>query len=68
MAQMEQWSVLGNVLNYIQYDKHPRNYITCINAVNKYKNSFDAGKERDVVELDFWCHTKNIMRRISRCV
>ena len=24
LAQMEQWSILSNVLNYIQYDKHQR--------------------------------------------
>ena len=40
MTQMEQWSILSNVFNYIQYDKHPRNYHNLsINAVNKYKNS-----------------------------
>ena len=26
LAQMEQWSILSNMLNYIQYDKHPKNY------------------------------------------
>ena len=26
MAQMEQWSILSNMLNYIQYDRHPKNY------------------------------------------
>ena len=24
LAQMEQWSILGNMLNYIQYDSHPK--------------------------------------------
>ena len=53
MTQMEQWSILSNVLNYIQYDKHPKNYHNVsINAVNKYKSSFDTSKERDLVELD----------------
>ena len=28
MTQMEQWSILSNVLNYIQYDKHQRTIIT----------------------------------------
>ena len=23
-SQMEQWSILGNVVNYVQYDRHPR--------------------------------------------
>ena len=25
MTQMEQWSILSTVLNYIKYDKHPKN-------------------------------------------
>ena len=54
MTQMDQWSILSNVLNYIQYDKHPKNYHDLsINAVNKYKNRSDTSEERDIVELDF---------------
>ena len=26
LMQMEQWSILSNTLNYIQYDRHPENY------------------------------------------
>ena len=26
LAHMEQWSILSNTLNYIQYDRHPKNY------------------------------------------
>ena len=26
LTQMKQWSILSNVLNYIQYKKHPKNY------------------------------------------
>ena len=38
MTQMEQWSILSNVLNYIQYDIYPKTYHSLsINAVNKYK-------------------------------
>ena len=37
LAQMEQWSILSNTLNYIQYDRHPKNYHSLgISAVNKY--------------------------------
>ena len=51
---MEQWSILINVLNYIQYHRHPRNYHSLsINAVNKYKNNVDIKEKGDVVELDF---------------
>ena len=54
MTQMEQWSILSNILNYIQYDKCPKNYHDLsIKAVNKYKNSLDTIEERDIVELDF---------------
>ena len=53
MTQME-WSILSNVLNYIKYNKHPRNYHNLsVNAVNKYMNNLDTGEERDIVELDF---------------
>ena len=36
MTQMEQWSILSNVLHYTQYDRHPKNYHNLsVNAVNK---------------------------------
>ena len=42
LAQMEQCSVLSNTLNYIQYDRHPKNYHSLgISAVNKCKSSLD---------------------------
>ena len=54
LAQMEQWSILSNKLNYIQYDRHSKNYHNLgISTVNKYKNHSDAKEERDMIELDF---------------
>ena len=51
---MEQWSILSNMLNYIQYKRHPKNYHTFgISALNKYRNSLDVKLERDIMELDF---------------
>ena len=51
---MEQWSILSNTLNYIQYDKHPKNFHNLgISAVNVYKNGSDAKKEKGMVEIDF---------------
>ena len=54
---MEQWSILNNVVNYIQYDSHPWNFHSLnINAVNKEKcrrNSNINEEGRDVLELDF---------------
>ena len=36
LTEMEQWSILSNALNYIQYDKHPKNYHSLgISMVNK---------------------------------
>ena len=60
LTRMEQWSILSNVLNYIQYDKQPKNYhIIIISVVNKEKyrrNSFIKEEERDTLEL--WTHTR----------
>ena len=51
LAQIEQWSILSNVINYVQYDKHPKNYYSLnISTVNKEKcrrNSYMKEEERD---------------------
>ena len=50
LAQMEQWSILSNMLNYIQYDRHPKNYHNLgISAVNRCKNNLDIKEERDMI-------------------
>ena len=64
LTQMEQWSILSNVLNYIQYDKHPKNYHSLsISTVNKEKCRTPDIKEeeRDMLELDFG-HTPNKLK------
>ena len=54
MTQMEQWSILSNVLNYIQHYTHPMiNHNLSIRAVNKHKNVSETKGEREIVELDF---------------
>ena len=54
LAQMEQWSILNNMLTYIQYDKYPKNFHNLgISAVNVFKNCSDAKKEKGMVEIDF---------------
>ena len=57
LSQMEQWLILSNVVNYVQYDKHPRNFHSLsISAVNKEKhkrNSNIKEEESDLLELDF---------------
>ena len=52
---MEPWSILSNTLNYIQYDRYPKNYHSLgISAINKCgKNLTTKEEERDILELDF---------------
>ena len=54
LAKMEHWSILSNMLNYIQYDRQPKNYHNLsISTVNKCKNHSDMQETRDIIELDF---------------
>ena len=51
--QMEQWSILSNIVNYIQYDRHPKNsYNLSIKVVNKgnYKRRPNIEEERQMLE------------------
>ena len=52
---MEQWSILSNTLNKLQYDRYPKNYHSLgISAVNKCgKNPCTNEEEWDIIELDF---------------
>ena len=53
MTQMEQWSILSNVLNYVQHSKfHSMNHALDIKAVNKYKHKPNTD-DREFKELDF---------------
>ena len=52
MMQMEQWSILSNVLNYIQHSKfNSMNHTLNVKVVNQYKVKLDT--EREFKELDF---------------
>ena len=52
MMQMEQWSILSNVLDYIQHSKFNSMSRTLnVKAVNRYKIKLDM--EREFKELDF---------------
>ena len=54
LVQMEQWSFISNILNYTQYDRHPKNHHSLgISAVNKGKNNLDMKEKRNITELDF---------------
>ena len=46
MTQMEQWSILSNILNYVQHSKfNSMNHSLNIKPVNRYKIKPDEGKE-----------------------
>ena len=53
MTQMEQWSILSNVLNYVQHSRfHSMNHTLDIKAVNKYKHKPNMD-DKEFKELDF---------------
>ena len=52
MTQMEQWSILSNILNYVQHSKfHSMNHTLVVKAVNRHKIKPDMSRE--FKELDF---------------
>ena len=52
MTHIEQWSILSNILNYVQHSKfNSMNYTLDVKAVNRYKIKPDTGRE--FKELDF---------------
>ena len=43
---MEQWSILSNVMNYIQHSKfNSMSHTLNVKAVNRYKVKLDTGRE-----------------------
>ena len=53
MTQMEQWSILSNVLNYVQHSRlHSMNHMLDIKAVDKHKYRSNTDN-REFKELDF---------------
>ena len=53
MTQMEQWSILSNVLSYVQHSRlHSINHMLDIKAVDKYKYRPNIDN-REFKELDY---------------
>ena len=51
VTQMEQWSILNNVLNYVQHSRfNSMNHTLDVNAMNRYKSKPDT--DREFKELD----------------
>ena len=54
MTQMEQWSILSNILNYIQhYRYHTVSHTLNIKAMNKHGNKSEEKEGKEPVWLDF---------------
>ena len=52
LLQMEQWSILSNMVNYIQYDRHPKNFYNLdIKAIDqkRHKNIHNKEEERQML-------------------
>ena len=59
MTQMEQWSILSNILNYVQHSKfNSMNHSLSVKPVNRYKIKPDMGKE--FREVDFGTILQNL--------
>ena len=55
-SQMEQWSILSDVVNYIQYYRYPQHFNNLhIKATNEENHKWKLNKEeeRQILELDF---------------
>ena len=53
MTQMEQWSIMSNVINYVQHSRfHSMKHTLDIKAVNKYK-CIPRPNDREFKELEF---------------
>ena len=54
---MEQWSILSNVVNYIQHDGHPKKFynlnIKAVNQKNQKRRPNTNDEERQMLDLDF---------------
>ena len=56
ISQMEQWLILSNVVNYVQYDRYPKDFIDLdVKATDPKgcKTIFSKEEERQMLELDF---------------
>ena len=54
MTQMEQWSILSNILNYVQHNKYYiSNHPLDIERINKHKDKLGTREEEESIKLDF---------------
>ena len=61
MTQMEQWSILSNILNYVQHSRfNSMNHILEVKVMNKYKSK--PNEDREFKEIDYWYNSTKITR------
>ena len=62
MAQMEQWSILSNVLNYVQHSRfNSMKHTLDVKAMNRYKSKPDVNRE--FKEVDFGATPQKLQER-----
>ena len=64
---MEQWSILVNIVNYVQYDRNPKNFYDLdVKAIGQknHRKIYDRLKEEDrqLLELDFGNNSHKLQR------
>ena len=65
VTQMEQWSILSNVLYYVQHSRfNSMNHTLDVKTMNRYKSTPDI--DREFKELDFGATPPNYKRNIWR--
>ena len=50
LTQIEQWSILSNIINYVQYSKNPKNFHSMIMKPAKLNNTAKSTKSRNINE------------------
>ena len=50
LTQIEQWSILSNVINYLQYSKNPKNFHSMIIKPVKHIKTVKNTKSRNMNE------------------
>ena len=64
---MEQWSILSNVVNYVQHNQHPKDFYNLdIRAAdqNRHKKVYNKEEERQIL-VRFWWFSREIERIFS---
>ena len=50
LSQMQQWSILSNVINYVQYSKIPKNFHDMIIKPIKINNRVNKGTKNENID------------------